>query len=299
MHAFDAANVIITGFVDAAAKSIGVLRSSSDGGATWSNDMIVDSKAWLTSTLQFKDPMHGLVLAALGCHAWATSDSGKTWTKCPICDGWLSERFHFAADGSITVSGTSFCYAPGDVWPPVFKCTDPVDPDADGPPYPLQAPKGSMIVGGGDISPTVTGWSHVRDGPTGKWGARSVFPWPIRAFHFTTDAKFGIAVGGNFMSNAGGVFGTVDGGATWTKELSTKAEQHVVAPVPGASGTVYMASCGNPGMIHKGVPVTNKQTVPVLRWPVDVGAGSARGGGRGANTVRTVQAGNGTGTRAE
>jgi len=254
VHAFDANNVIITGFVDAAAKSIGVLRSSSDGGATWSNDMIVDSKAWLTSTLQFKDPMHGLVLAALSCHAWATSDGGKTWIKVPICDGWLSERFLFDSDdGSVTVSGTSFCYAPGNTWPPVFKCKAPIDVDADGPPYPLK--NGGMIVGGGDISPTITGWSHVRDGPNGKWSIRSVFPWPIRAFHFVDDHYLGIAVGGNYMSNAGGVYGTVDGGATWTKELSTKAEQHVVAAVPGSSGTVYMASCGNPGLIHRGDPV--------------------------------------------
>ena len=53
---------------------------------------------------------------------------------------------------------------------------------------------------------------------------------------------------------------TLDGGATWSKELTTKAEQHVVAPVPGGNGggtgqAVYIASCGNPGLIHRGVPI--------------------------------------------
>lgn len=52
--------------------------------------------------------------------------------------------------------------------------------------YPL--PKGKMIVGGGDISPTINGWTHVRDGDgpnnSSTWSRRSSFPWWLILFYF-------------------------------------------------------------------------------------------------------------------
>ena len=76
VHAFDAENVIIMGFQDTAAKTQGIMRTSSDGGEHWSNDTVIDPGAWITGTVQFADPVHGFTLAALAGRGHATSDAG-------------------------------------------------------------------------------------------------------------------------------------------------------------------------------------------------------------------------------
>lgn len=58
-----------------------------------------------------------------------------------------------ADDGMIVVTGTNYCVSPAGAWPPRFKCQDPVDPDGDGPAVVVSDKM--IVVGGGDISPTV------------------------------------------------------------------------------------------------------------------------------------------------
>ena len=164
-----------------------------------------------------------------------------------------------------------------------------------------------------------------------SWGNRVDFPWPVRDLFFfpgTSKTSHGLAAGGNFMTNVGGLYHSIvrlplrlrvlcwifpftacgikgpcsaesagavkvvhthgslrphlpcsggsplrpsdprpfalimpsmchhppckDGGNSWASELLTKAEHHVVASVPGVPGTLFTASCGKPGLIHRG-----------------------------------------------
>eukprot|EP00041_Stephanoeca_diplocostata_P025767 m.682477 g.682477 ORF g.682477 m.682477 type:complete len:281 (-) comp22819_c0_seq7:3435-4277(-) len=226
------------------------VQTTIDGGASWTADNIIDASAWLTGSVRFKDELHGFVLAAEAGRGHATSDGGKTWTSVPICDPWLAGWFRFSADEGIVVSGISFCTASGATWPPKFSCKPSVDVDADGPVFVLG--NHSAVVGGGDISPTVSGWTHSQQ-QDGTWNPRVSLPWPVRAFYFDSNGKAGLAAGGNFFSGVGGLHATVDGGNTWTLELNSGAEHHAVVTAPttttpaGASSTLYTASCARDG----------------------------------------------------
>lgn len=61
-------------------------------------------------------------------------------------------------------------------------------------------------------------------------------PWPIREIRFAT-ANLGWAAGGNFSSNAGGIYRSRNGGKSWTLDVDTGAE------ISACTTVEYMTYC--------------------------------------------------------
>eukprot|EP00039_Didymoeca_costata_P029977 m.27380 g.27380 ORF g.27380 m.27380 type:complete len:332 (-) comp7888_c0_seq3:155-1150(-) len=238
VHAFTATNVIITGFIDAGTQSLGVVRHTSDGGASWTNDTVVDSSAWLTSQIQFLNASHGFVMASLSCRGHATSDGGQTFTSVTMCDGWLSNRFEISSDGSMAAAGTSFCTASNATWPPVFRCSSSVDPDGDASPV---HNGNKWIVAGGIIAPSVQGWVHLSTDNRGHWGPRTNLPYPIRDIFMLSDTNI-LAAGGDVEAGVGGIYMSTDGGNTFKEVLNSAIEHQAIVQ---QGNMLYSVGCGS------------------------------------------------------
>lgn len=261
--------MMIAGFIDQASASLGIIRRSNDGGKSWGNDTVIDSSAWLTSPIIMKPGSNttGLVLAGEACHGFATSDAGASWSKVPICGGWLADRFTFRPDGAPVVVGTSYCVSPPGIWPPKFKCADSVDSDGDAAPLYFSDPESVELIAGGIISPQVAGWVHLSTDGGHRWGARASFQYPIRdtaainawaspVGQQASTHPLLLAAGGDFQSGVGGLYSSTDGGSSWAVEVDTAAEQFAVAEAPLGGGRnsryVYTAGCAKiGGRIHR------------------------------------------------
>ena len=229
-------DVIVSGFIDSANQQAGIIRTSHDGGLTWSGDMTLSTTEWLQRVryANFKD---GLILDLGGGTAQYTTDGGATafdWTT--VIDnpdqGWFGLQFSFLSNLHARASGINFCTSlnGGATW----TCGPSVDSVFDGP----VLFQGDALgwVGGGEISPNVEGWVHITtDGGT-TWSDRTLDgPWPIRQFVFL-NSKTGWATGGNLYTDVGGMYFTTDGGNTWSVDISTGAEMDACAAQPLKTG---------------------------------------------------------------
>ena len=227
VDALDDDTVVVSGFDNQAGS--GILRWSHDGGATWSDDVVLTTRGW-SMRVRFADAANGLVMdlvnfdAANAAHF--TIDGGAAaddWSSLVVdpTGGWFGNQFSLLANGHARASGITYCDSTngGAAW----TCAPPVDSVFDGPTFFLDEMHG--WVGGGEISPNVDGWLHrTTDGGT-TWSDRTLeSPWPIREILFVTP-DVGWAAGGNIYSNGGGIYYSGDGGATWTLDLDSAGNE--------------------------------------------------------------------------
>jgi hypothetical protein len=244
VDALTADNIVISGFYDSS-TFYSLIRWSQDGGATWSDDIVLSPTDWL-QRVRFLNTEHGLIMDLVGGSdgntAQYTTDGGATvadWTT--VIDntdgGWFGLQFSILPNLHARASGINFCSSAngGAKW----SCGPSVDSVFDGPVFFLNDTDG--WVGGGEISPNVEGWAHYTTNGGKTWSARTLDgPWPIREILFLSP-KIGWATGGNLYTGVGGMYYSGDGGQTWSVDSTTNAEMDACASQKVSSG--YQVWC--------------------------------------------------------
>jgi photosystem II stability/assembly factor-like uncharacterized protein len=258
VNALNAKDVVISGFYDSSSV-YGIVRWSHDGGATWTDDIVVTPTGW-AQRVRFPNSHDGLVMDLIdgsSNSAQYTTNGGQTasdWTS--VSDnsdgGWFGLQFSLLGNLHARASGVNFCDSTngGAAW----ACGPPVDPVFDGPVFFANDKAG--WVGGGEISPNVEGWLHRTTNGGKTWSGRKLDgPWPIREILFVTP-KVGWAAGGNLYSNVGGIYFSGDGGKTWSVDVTTGAEMDACASK--AEGSKFQVWCAGYNGSLSGVIYTRK-----------------------------------------
>jgi photosystem II stability/assembly factor-like uncharacterized protein len=242
-HAFDANTVVISGFQNQSGD--GVLRWTDDGGAHWSADVILAGPPvgvrWL-DRIRFLDASRGIVENSGGVdHTTTGGRTSADWTFTQPSPNWFLGTFTFLDDGRVWMSGYDFVFSPD------ATATWSTYPGSsaifDGPNSIHQ--NGIGYTGGGSISPTVAGWVYRTANAAHTFSSSPVLstPYPIRAL-LAFDVQRGWAAGGNVYSNVGGIWGTTDGGQSWTLEQDTANEVNDLEWVRVDSNTVNVFTAG-------------------------------------------------------
>jgi len=215
--------VIASGFDDSNSEAI--LTESSDGGKSWSDDVVLSTNAWagrVRFTHRLKDglAMSGEGLASPNAAWWRVSPGDWAQVTPDPNGGWFGYQFTLRKDGTAYASGITFCKSAdtGATW----TCSPPADSVFDGPTQFVSDTVG--WTGGGEISPQVQGWLHRTTDGGATWSGRVLnAPWPIRQIEFLS-RKTGWAAGGDIYSNVGGIYFSSDGGKTWNEDIDTGDE---------------------------------------------------------------------------
>eukprot|EP00037_Helgoeca_nana_P005773 m.53969 g.53969 ORF g.53969 m.53969 type:complete len:217 (-) comp16729_c0_seq1:59-709(-) len=160
---------------------MGFVKSSADGGATWTPARVVDNTTWLGGPIRCVGS-RCIVPAVAGSTVY-TTDGGlnadsRTWKTVACGDGWHAGPF--VADGDqVRIVGVQDCVSVdrGDS----FTCGPPVDSVFDGG-VAVDTASGLGLTGGGAISPTLSGWVHRSTDGGATWvdGRALSAPFPIR-----------------------------------------------------------------------------------------------------------------------
>jgi hypothetical protein len=244
VHAFDSQTLVITGFNNSA--NTGIMRWSTDGGTTWGPVLTLATTAvspipWLYFVnYAAGDANHGVIQMAIGTEHTSNGGLATTdWTFNEPTNNWFLGPSTFLSDLRVWMTGYDNFRSPdgGATWTPLPRA----DPTFDGPSGFVAS--GHGFIGGGSISPTVAGWMYSSENGGNWWSTQRVLQpaYPIRAI-LVQDGQRAWAVGGNYYSNVGGIWGTTDGGVTWTLEQNTGSEILDIERVATASGwNVYAA----------------------------------------------------------
>ncbi len=223
VHAFDPSTAFVSGFQNQSGAGIG--RWTTDGGTTWTDDLVIDPANWLTM-VQFADRQHGIATAIGSGWTYYTTNGGAAasdWTRvlADPTQGWFAGNFTFQPTSlRAYVTGISFCTS-SDAGASYARRPS-IDSVFDGGTSFPDAQHG--WTGGGQISSPVQGWVHRTTDAGFNWSGRILNPpYPIRALLFL-DAATGFAVGGNYFGAAGGIWSTTDGGTSWNLDLDTGCE---------------------------------------------------------------------------
>ena len=227
VHAFNAMDVVISGFYDTSSLFEGLIRWSHDGGKSWTSDIVLTTTGWV-QRVRFANPNDGLVMDLVdgsSNYSYYTTDGGATaadWTAevSNPGGGWFGLEFSFLSNLHARASGINYCTSSngGAAW----SCGPSIDAVFDGPVFFANNKAG--WVGGGEISPNVEGWVHRTTDGGKTWSGRTLDdPWPIREILFLSPTN-GWAAGGNLYSNVGGIYFSRNGGKTWSLDVNTGAE---------------------------------------------------------------------------
>lgn len=239
VYAFpDETTVMLAGFVDSSSDDSGFIQYSRDAGNSWENRTEVGKLDWCNGPITlFDDQQHGILPSGAGLILWVTKNGGKQasdWLPVkpdPVNGGWHSGDYLTNSSGYVKIVGATDCtsYTYGQTW--VSPCPNSIDPDADGG---ISCYKNICTIGGGEISPNVSGWVHLSMDGGNTWAQRVLnSPFPIRTVEVVGDwiskppntPPLLIAAGGNFFSRIGGVFTSIDNGKTWQQDLDTNGEE--------------------------------------------------------------------------
>jgi photosystem II stability/assembly factor-like uncharacterized protein len=231
VHAFNAKDVVISGFYDSSTFE-GIIRWSHDGGATWTSDIVLTSTGWV-QRVRFANRKDGLIMDLVNGTtngAQYTTDGGAAagdWTTVVSNPdgGWFLLEFSLLPNRHARASGINYCDSTdaGAVW----TCGSSIDSVFDGETFFVNDKVG--WVAGGEISPNVEGWVHRTTDGGKTWSGRTLDdPWPIREVRFVTPA-IGWAAGGNIYSKVGGMYFSRNGGKTWSLDANTGAEMDACA----------------------------------------------------------------------
>lgn len=236
VHAFDANNIVISGFNDN--NFNGLIRWSHDGGNTWTSDIVLTTAGW-SDRVRFANAQDGLVMDQLNLdnpnYAHYTTDGGATvndWTGV-VPDpngGWFGDEFSMLRDLRTRASGITYCDSSnaGANW----TCGPSIDSVFDGPVFFTDDNNG--WVGGGEISPQDEGWVHRTTDGGQTWSARTLdIGWPIREIYFL-NPTIGWAAGGDYATGLGGIYFSNNGGQNWSLDLDTNGyEMRACDSAPG------------------------------------------------------------------
>lgn len=143
------------------------LRRSHDGGAHWSDDIVLGGTNWAFRE-HFFDSTHGIVLGQQSPNytipSFVTSNGGSSATDwntvlADSSEGWFANQFSALPNGHVRASGISYCESASIQTP--WTCKPSIDPVFDGETFFFDDNHG--WVGGGSINPTVEGWLHRTD----------------------------------------------------------------------------------------------------------------------------------------
>jgi photosystem II stability/assembly factor-like uncharacterized protein len=218
--------VVISGFEDSIGE--GIIRRSSDGGKTWTSDIVLTASGW-SGRVHFANKSNGLVVDQLSLNApnaahFTTNGGARAtdWTST-VPDpggGWFGDQFSMLSNLRTRISGIEYCDSRDGGQ--TFGCGPSIDPVFDGPVFFVNQDIG--WVGGGEIFPNVEGWVHRSTDGGQTWSGRTLdIPWPIREIYFLTP-KIGWAAGGNVYTGVGGIHFSRDGGKTWSLDVNTASE---------------------------------------------------------------------------
>lgn len=226
VHTVSPTTAVVAGFQNQ--TGAGILRWTTDGGATWTADIVLDPANWLLN-VAFADANHGIAYGYQG-FVYVTQNGGRAasdWTKISAdpTGGWFAGNLDVHPDGKAWVAGVSFCASTdfGATW----SRRGSIDGVFDGGVNFSDALHG--WTGGGQISAPISGWVHRTTDGGATWSARVLQPtYPIRIVKFFDD-RFGFAAGGTRFNNAGGgIWLTTDAGATWSLDADTGAEMSAI-----------------------------------------------------------------------
>ena len=224
VHAFSEQTVVVSGFNNSA--NTGILRWSGDGGQTWDPVVTLAPAApinWLAfNNFNPADPARGVIQAFIGVHY--TTTGGRTaadWHFVRPGDNWFQGPFTFLPDNRVWMTGYDNFRSTdgGATWQPIADANPLFDGASD------ILPSGLGFIGGGTISPAVSGWVYSTVNGGDSWSPQPVLqtPYPARAV-LRLDESRAWTVGGNYFSSVGGIWGTTDGGANWSLEQDTGNE---------------------------------------------------------------------------
>ncbi len=259
VHAFNAKDVVISGFYDSSTNFEGIIRWSHDGGATWTNDIVLTSTGWV-QRVRFANRKDGLIMDLVDGatnSAQYTTDGGAAagdWTNVVSNPdgGWFQLEFSLLPNLHARASGINYCDSldAGANW----TCGASIDSVFDGETFFINDKAG--WVSGGEISPNVEGWVHRTIDGGKTWSGRTLDgPWPIREILFVTP-KIGWAAGGNVYSGVGGMYFSRNGGKTWSLDVKTGAEMDACDKKP--VGTKFQVWCAGYNSSFNGVVYTLK-----------------------------------------
>lgn len=264
VQALSTNDVVVTGFQNQTGD--GILEWSHDGGATFGPIVSLPAPGaglrWL-DRVEFADTQHGLIAASWVGGVQRTSSGGalaSDWSYAPVSSGWFSGTFTHLADGRAWLAGIdqAFSASHGASW----TVANGTNATFDGPISIHQL--GVGFVGGGTISPSVSGWIFRTRNAGHSWTGMPVHQtaYPIRALlaHTTTRAW---AAGGNYFSSVGGLLGSSDGGFTWTLEQSTGNEMNDLDAVRVDATHVHVFAAGYVSQIWRKTIVEPEATALV------------------------------------
>jgi photosystem II stability/assembly factor-like uncharacterized protein len=244
--------VVIAGFNNQGDIHSGVLRWSFDGGATWTNDIILHipppGVGWLTK-VHFFDPNRGIVSAEFSGGMHYTANGGRdssSWTYVQVNSdlGWFAGNIDATSDGNVFTTGIHFAHSSD------YGINWTSGPSAD---YVFDGGVDFLdniltgLTGGGQISAPVSGWTHKTIDGGQSWSQRLyTFPYPIRSVKCINDTT-AFAFGGNLYDEAGGIYSTTDAGLNWNLDVSTGAEMFSFDSMPISSDSIDIWCVGSTG----------------------------------------------------
>jgi photosystem II stability/assembly factor-like uncharacterized protein len=259
VQAFSESTVLVTGFNNQTLE--GVIRWSDDGGVTWGPHIVLPAGPaldWLYM-VRFADADRGVIQGSVGV-IFHTTNGGRTaddWTAAQPTNNWWNGTFTFLNDGRVWMTGYDNFRSPdgGATWNRIADA----DPLFDGPNG--IRPSGHGFIGGGTISPDVSGWVYQTEDGGDSWTPDPVLttPYPIRGILCHGERR-GWAVGGNYFSGVGGIWGTRDGGATWTLEQDTGAEMLDITAIRVSPKNVNIFAAGQVSHIWRAT--VNAEAIP-------------------------------------
>jgi len=235
--------LLITGFTDPPfpQPSLGIARSTFDGGLTWEEPIIVSNGTWVGGPIAATDS--GRVVVPSTSDGSVFVREAGSWQTVAAGDAWHSGPFVVDGDDA-WLAGVYLCHSNDSAHS--FSCGDPVDYIFDGGIAVLDDAKKQWLTAGGSISPTLNGWVHSSQDGRATWGERATFSYPIR--HVGAACGKAIAVGGDFSSGVGGIWTSIDGGRHWTLDLDTGVEMSSCAAGDGFATCVGSAN-GKPSVV--------------------------------------------------
>jgi photosystem II stability/assembly factor-like uncharacterized protein len=227
VQALNENDVIAVGTIDSASLVEGVLRWSHDGGATWSDDIVIADTGYpFLQSVHFWNSSVGFGVGLGSPNVeFRTTNGGlnlSDWSVGPLDPNgsWFGTQVSALPNGHVRISGITYCTSLD--YAATFACQPSIDPTFDGVTFFADDDNG-WVGGGGGIGvpvgspPLFEGWVHRTTDGGATWSGRVLDgPWPINAIVFV-NRHDGWAVGGG--GSFGGMYVTHDVGKHWDVEF--------------------------------------------------------------------------------
>jgi hypothetical protein len=188
VQALNANDVVVSGFFDSNwGVQEALIRWSHDGGASWSDDLVVSDADW-ADQVYFWDSITGFA-TAISLHGQPNYEFRTTvgglqltdWTAAAIDPhgGWFGEQFSALPNGHVRISGITYCESLD--YAATWNCRPSIDNVFDGATFFVDDKNGWVGGGGSTGDPPITnGWVHRTTDGGDSWSGRTLDgPWQI------------------------------------------------------------------------------------------------------------------------